>query len=111
MVYRGGPKRAALFVRAVAVVAPSLQGGIFDSRGGGLQTGQSVPSRNRFNVSSRAKPRDLLFSLNAVCPCLRLSSRIPVARSWRTQVRDLLFAFPPFPTTFLPASYQRIIAT
>ena len=38
MVYRGGPKRAALFVRAVAVVAPSLQGGIFDSRGGGLQT-------------------------------------------------------------------------
>ena len=83
MVYRGGPKRAALFVRAVAVVAPSLQGGIFDSRGGGLQTAA-------------------FDSLNAFRPCITLSSRIPLARYWRTQVRDLLFAFPPFPTAFPP---------
>ena len=38
MVYGAAKKSRPFLFRAVAVVAPSLQGDIFRSRGGGLQT-------------------------------------------------------------------------
>src|SRR5712671_4591459 len=80
MVYRGGPKRAALFVRAVAVVAPSLQGGIFDSSSG-RSSDRSV--RAFTQLLQRVIPSEAegpaFDSLNAICPCITMSSRIPLA--------------------------------